>query len=196
MEKGRLENIETLIIGGSAGSLEVILSVLPELKKNLSVAIIIVLHRKVSFDSTLADLFATKTKIPVKEADEKEPVAAGHIYIAPADYHLLIEQEKSFSLDYSEKILYSRPAIDVTFQTGSIAYGQALAALLLSGANTDGTEGLYEIQRGGGIIAVQDPEDAEIDYMPRQALLRLTPDFILKATEIAAFINTLGPGKT
>ena len=185
------QHIEALIIGGSAGSLEVILQILPKLRKGLSFAIIIVLHRKSSLDSTLAGLLSSRTVLPVKEAEEKEPILPGNIYIAPADYHLLIENDCSFSLDFSEKILYSRPAIDATFQTAADVYRQHLAGILLSGANADGASGLLSIQKAGGITLVQDPTDAEINYMPNQALARLKPDYILGKSKLAEFINNL-----
>ncbi len=185
------QRIEALIIGGSAGSLEVILQMLPKLRKALSFAIIIVIHRKSSLDSTLTGLLSSRTILPVKEAEEKEPILPGNIYIAPADYHLLIESDRSFSLDFSEKILYSRPAIDATFQTAADVYRQHLAGVLLSGANADGASGLLSIQKAGGITLVQDPADAEINYMPNQALARLRPDYILSKSNLAEFINSL-----
>jgi two-component system chemotaxis response regulator CheB len=132
-----MQPIELLIIGGSAGSLEVIMKAFPELQ-NLPFAIIIVLHRKRNTDTALIDLLAARTRIPVIEAAEKESIANGNLYIAPADYHLLIESDRTFSLDFSEKINFSRPCIDVTFQTAAETYKDTLACLLLSGASADG----------------------------------------------------------
>ncbi|MGY0039472.1 chemotaxis protein CheB [Pedobacter sp. NJ-S-72] len=113
-----MEKCEALIIGGSAGSLDVLLKVLPALDDTLSFPIIIVVHRKHGADSLLPELLSGRTDLIVKEIDEKEPIRAGTIYVAPSDYHTLIEKDKSFSLDYSEKINYSRPAIDATFHGG------------------------------------------------------------------------------
>jgi two-component system, chemotaxis family, protein-glutamate methylesterase/glutaminase len=182
---------EILIIGGSAGSLEVILRALPILKIPLLISIVIVLHRKNNSDSTLTNLFQAKTSIPVKEAEEKEPIRAGHIYIAPADYHLLIEKDRTFSLDYSEKIHFSRPSIDLTFQTAAETYRESMAGLLLSGANADGVEGLELIKLTGGITAIQNPKTAGVSYMPQQALDKLEPDYILDIEQVADFINGL-----
>ena len=182
---------EILVIGGSAGSLEVILYALPLLKNPLPISIIIVLHRKNNSDSTLTNLFKAKTRIPVKEAEEKEVIRAGHIYIAPPDYHLLIEKNRTFSLDYSEKVHFSRPSIDLTFQTAAETYRESLAGLLLSGANADGAEGLELIKLTGGIVAVQNPKTAEVSYMPQQALNKLEPDYILDIKQVADFINGL-----
>lgn len=182
---------EILVIGGSAGSLEVILYALPLLKNPLPISIIIVLHRKNNSDSTLTNLFKAKTRIPVKEAEEKEVIRAGHIYIAPPGYHLLIEKNRTFSLDYSEKVHFSRPSIDLTFQTAAETYRESLAGLLLSGANADGAEGLELIKLTGGMVAVQNPKTAEVSYMPQQALDKLEPDYILDIKQVADFINGL-----
>ena len=182
---------EVLVIGVSAGSLEVILHALPLLKNPLPISIIIVLHRKNNSDSTLTNLFKAKTRIAVKEAEEKEIIRAGHIYIAPPDYHLLIEKDRTFSLDYSEKVHFSRPSIDLTFQTAAETYRESLAGLLLSGANADGAEGLELIKLTGGKVAVQNPKTAEVSYMPQQALDKLEPDYILDIKQVADFINGL-----
>lgn len=180
-----------LIIGGSAGSLEVLLKVLPSLNPLLSFPIIIVIHRKPDADSLLPDLLSSRTSLKVKEADEKEPIQAGTIYIAPSDYHLLIEQDYTFSLDYSEKINFSRPAIDATFQTAAEVYKEKLVCILLSGSNSDGVDGLKSAKIWGGIAAVQDPESAQVPYMPAQAMKHVKIDRILPIETMAEFINLL-----
>ena len=191
MEKDGLKKVEAILIGGSAGSLDVILRMLPDLRGDLSCSIVIILHRSTTVDNTLVDLLSSRTALMVKEAEEKEKILPGIIYIAPPDYHLLVEDDRSFSLDFSEKILYSRPAIDVTFQTAADVYKSSLVAVLLSGANADGSEGLVAVQDAGGLTIVQDPADAEINYMPHQALLKMSPDYILKKADLAGFINRL-----
>lgn len=190
MEKSKIARpAKMLVIGGSAGSIEVILQVLPKLKKDLDFPIVIVLHRKSSSDSSLSDLFSTRTSIPVKEVDDKEAIENGIIYLAPADYHLLIEKNKSFSLDFSEKVSYSRPSIDVTFESASDIYGKNLSCLLLSGANSDGVEGLRITKKNGGQIAVQDPATAEAPFMPQHAINKGNVELVLKPLEIVGFIN-------
>ena len=179
---------ELLLIGGSAGSLEVLMQLLPRLDKNLALAIVIVLHRKPG-ESLLAELLKEKISWPVKEADEKERIEKNNVYIAPSDYHLLIEKTKTFSLDFSEKVHYSRPSIDVSFETAAEAYGSKLIGLLLSGANADGTAGISEIKKYGGMTIVQDPEEASVSYMPSQAIAQTKVDYIAKTTEIAQIIN-------
>lgn len=193
MEKDILKDMEKMVvIGGSAGSLKVILHILSELKTWLEIPVVIVLHRKNDFQSNLAELLASKTGMKVKEAEDKEAIKPGIVYLAPADYHLLVEKDHTFSLDDSEKINYSRPSIDVTFQTAADAYGAGLTGLLLSGANADGVDGLIEIKACKGTIAVQDPATAQVPYMPQQALDRMQVDRILKIEEMASLINELG----
>lgn len=190
-ENGIMKNCNALIIGGSAGSLDVLLKVLPVLDAALSFPIVIVIHRKHGADSLLPDLLSSRTKLNVKEVDEKEPLKAGFIYIAPSDYHLLIERDMTFSLDYSEKINYSRPSIDVTFQTAAEVYKETLACLLLSGSNADGVNGLKSVKEWGGLALIQDPNTAQVAYMPAQAQLNVNIDKVLKIQEMGEFLNTL-----
>lgn len=182
---------KAVVIGGSAGSLEVLLKVLPILKPNLDFPIIIIVHRKQGMDSLLTDLLNNKTALKVKEADEKEIIKDGTIYIAPSNYHLLVEKDFTFSLDYSEKINYSRPAIDATFQSAALAYEDGLVGLLLSGSNADGVNGLITINKYGGVSLVQEPKSAQVSYMPDQAILRANVSAILKIEEMANYINSL-----
>lgn len=180
-----------LVIGGSAGSLEVLIKVLPMLHKFTGFALVIVLHRKNSDDNLLEGLISLKTKIPVKEIEDKTPLEAGNIYVAPADYHLLFEKDGLLGLDVSDKINYSRPSIDVVFQSAADAYGSAVVGILLSGANADGSEGLETIKAEGGRVVVQDPATAEMPYMPQYALGHLEPHYVLSPDEITLFINGL-----
>jgi two-component system chemotaxis response regulator CheB len=193
MEEAHLKHrFKTVIIGGSAGSLTVLFEVLPVLDPNLKTSIILVLHRKNSGDSSLSDLLSSKTVLPVKEIDDKDPVLPGTIYLAPADYHVLIEKNYYFSLDVSEKINFSRPSLDVTFESAADAFGTSLTAILLSGSNNDGTAGLKAVQEAGGMIIVQKPETANMAYMPQHAINNLSVDYILDTKEISSFINSLG----
>jgi len=180
-----------LVIGGSAGSLEVLLEVLPLLNTNLLFPVVLILHRRATQENTLIRLLASKTKLPVKEAEEKEVMQKGHIYIAPADYHLLIEKDHTFSLDCSEKINYSRPSIDVTFESAAEVMGEKLIAVLLSGANADGTNGLRAVKQYGGMTVVQDPDNAEVAYMPKSAIDAQLADHVLTAKQLIDFINRL-----
>jgi len=186
-----MNKCDALIIGGSAGSLDVLLKVLPELNPALSFPIIIVVHRKHGADSLLPELLAGRTRLIVKEIDEKEPILAGTVYVAPSDYHTLIEKDRSFSLDCSEKINYSRPAIDATFQTAAEVYRDKLVCLLLSGSNADGVNGLISVKAWGGTTVIQDPKTAQVAYMPQQAATFAKIDYTLAIEDMAEFINLL-----
>lgn len=191
MEEGKIIAGKVVIIGGSAGSLEVLLKILPGLTAIPSFALVIVLHRKSGEDATLEELIAVKTAIPVKEVEDKVLLEAGYIYIAPADYHLLFEKNGELSLDISEKVHYSRPSIDVSFESAADAYGQAVTAILLSGANADGTHGLKIVKEAGGATVVQKPESAEVPFMPANAIENMQVDYILDAEGLLAFIRDL-----
>ncbi|SMC66146.1 chemotaxis protein CheB [Moheibacter sediminis] len=180
-----------LLIGGSAGSINVLMQVLPFIETDISFPIVIVLHRKPHPQSALDDLLATSTQIPVLEAEDKTELEIGKIYLVPPDYHLLFENESIISLDASEKINYSRPSIDVTFESAARVFGSKACALLLSGGNGDGVEGLRNISLHHGKIFVQDPLTAEVDYMPRKAVETLTELVILPPKLMAKYINEL-----
>lgn len=192
MEKNKIIiGCKVVIIGGSAGSLEVLMRIFPRLSTIQSFAIVIVLHRKSSEDRMLEELFALKTEIPVKEVEDKTPLKPGAIYIAPSDYHLLFEKNGLLSLDISEKINFSRPSIDVSFESAADVYGPSLVGILLSGANADGTEGLIAIKNAGGKIIVQNPDTSKMPFMPRNAILNTSPDFILEEEEIFELISMI-----
>lgn len=190
MAKGSLK-YKLIAIGGSAGSLDVILKIISNASAYSNIFYIIILHRKSDAESILESLFSSRTKLTVKEVEDKDSIHTGYIYIAPADYHLLLEDKKNFSLDSSEKILYSRPSIDVTFESIAEVYGSFAIGVLLSGANADGAKGLSAMKKAGGFTIVQDPESAEVDYMPRQAIEQLHPDAIVHADEIPLFLSNL-----
>ena len=183
--------IKMLVIGGSAGSLDVLMDVLPKLRKDIDFPIVIILHRKKDSESLLADLLSSRSPLPVNEIEDKQPILPGVIYLAPPDYHVLIEKNDTFSLDVSEKVNFSRPSIDVSFESASDAYPDAIAGLLLSGANADGTEGLKCIQEKNGLVIVQQPGTADVAYMPQQAINEIKVDAILNKEEIASYINNL-----
>lgn len=149
MAQGTLTE-KLVVIGGSAGSLDALLKILPCVKSSFKPAIVLVLHRKAASDNILADLLSFKTPLPVKEIDDKDSILPGNVYIVPADYHVLFEADRTFALDDSEKINYSRPSIDVVFQSAAAVYGKHLVGILLSGANADGTEGMLSVMHHGG----------------------------------------------
>ncbi len=184
-------NFKVVVIGGSAGSLEAILKIVSGLTYQQQAVFIIIVHRKNDGDSILADLLTSKTMLPVKEVEDKEPLIPGTVYIAPSNYHLLVENEQEFSLDGSEKIHYSRPSIDVCFESVAEVFGGRTIGVLLSGANADGAKGLKKIKANGGFTIVQDPATADVGYMPQQAINEKGVDKILRADEMADFIKAL-----
>ncbi|KGO79160.1 chemotaxis protein CheB [Flavobacterium beibuense] len=196
MEESKIiSGCKALLIGGSAGSLEVLIEVLPKLEQLKSFALIIVLHRKSGEDNLLENLISIKTAIPIMEVEDKVPVEPGYIYIAPSDYHLLFEKDETISLDTSEKVNYSRPSIDVAFESAADVYGPSLAAILLSGANADGTAGLQAIKEAGGVTVVQKPESAEVAYMPGYAIENMSPDLVLDIRQILEFVKNINTSK-
>lgn len=192
MEESKIiSGCKLVIIGGSAGSLNALMQILPEMTKLNNFAMVIVVHRKSTDDQTLEELIALKSNIPLKPVEDKAPLLPGFIYIAPSNYHLLFEKNETLSLDISEKINYSRPSIDVSFESASEIYGESLVGILLSGSNTDGTYGLKAIKAAGGTIAVQNPLAADMPFMPNNAILYTDPDFVLNNEELLTFISTI-----
>lgn len=191
MAEDKLGYPKIVAIGGSAGSLDVIFKIVEALPGDMNASLVIVIHRKNSAGNILVDLLSTKTSLPVKEVEDKEVLLHGRIYIAPPDYHLLIENERSFSLDSSEKINYSRPSIDVTFESVAAVFGKAVVGVLLSGASADGAIGLQDIKLAGGYTIAQDPASADMAYMPQQAISFGQVDAVVAGNEIPAFIHRL-----
>ena len=180
-----------VLIGGSAGSLQALFRILDSLRLNYPFPVLLVLHRQSNQDSMLQDLLSTRTDLIPREIEEKDPLKPGYIYICPADYHVLIEKEESFSLDVSEKENFSRPSLDVVFRSAAEVFTNRVIAVLLSGANADGAEGLLYVKELGGLSIVQDPADAAVSHMPEQALKLFKPDHILSADSIGLLLNEL-----
>lgn len=191
MAQKQLDRTKLVVIGGSSGSLEVLMKILPQLKKDFPVPVIVILHRNTTADSALTELLASRTILSVKEADDKEMLLPGYLYIAPPDYHLLMEADGSISLDDSEKVHYCRPSIDVSFISAAVAYKEGAIAILLSGANADGAEGIRTIKESGGYTVVQEPEEASVAYMPEQALLTNAVDVIKNSEQITVLLNSI-----
>lgn len=185
------QNTELIVIGGSAGSLQVIIEMIKNLDSRLSIPVVLVVHRKAHSGNILQTLLQQFTDLPVVEIEDKAEIQNHTLYIAPADYHLLFEDKKNISLDSSEKMNYSRPSIDVTFRSAAEIYGENLVGVLLSGANADGVEGLQYIKGNNGKVWIQDPETAEVDYMPKHAVEEIEYDLIIEPGNLAYYINQL-----
>lgn len=178
-----------VIIGGSAGSMKPLLVLLETLPEKFRAAIVLVVHRQRNVPSKLDELFSQHAQTPIIEPDDKEPVLPGHIYLAPQNYHLLLEKEGTFALEYSEPVCFSRPSIDVTLQSAALTGVAGLLAILLSGANADGTEGIGAVLRAGATALIQLPESAEFPVMPAGALRHNPGVQSLRITDISLYLN-------
>ncbi|RKR82690.1 two-component system chemotaxis response regulator CheB [Mucilaginibacter gracilis] len=185
----RLSAAEVVILGGSAGSFTPIFNIIKMLPQTYNKAIVIVIHRGKNNFSDIENLFGDNCRILVSEITDKDKITGGHVYIAPANYHTLFEKRKTFALDVSEQVWYSKPSIDVTFESAADAYGDKCAAILLSGANQDGASGLLKLRNKGALTIVQRPTDAEIGIMPQAAVDINAGEFILTSSEILKLIS-------
>lgn len=183
-----MEKKELVIIGGSAGSIEVLLKIIPHLPANYALPILIVVHRKLVEGNLLEGVFKSKCTIDVIEAEDKMPLLPSKVYLAPAGYHLLIEKEHTIALDSSEKVKYSRPNIDVSMFSVARVFKNKVVAVLLSGANEDGSLGMKKIHDEGGITIVQTPDTALIPVMPEGVLKLFKPDHVCDPEDIATLL--------
>lgn len=183
--------MELLIIACSAGGMTVLMDLLASLSEDINFAVLVIVHRNDKYQSSLEQMAQQRCVLCVKSAEEKERLSPGIIYFAPAGYHLLIEKDKSVSLDISEPIHYCRPSIDVSMQSAAEVYHRSLVAILLSGANRDGAEGMLAVSKYGGITLVQDPDYAEVDIMPRAAIATGAITSILSNEQLKAYCANL-----
>ncbi len=175
---------EAIVIGVSSGGLNALNVIFSNLPQDFSLPIIIVQHVSPRSNNKWIKLLNDKTNLQMKEADEKEKIENAAIYIAPPNYHLLIEKDKTFSLTIDERVNYARPSIDVLFESAAEAYKDKLIGIILTGSNADGTAGLKRIKEYGGLTIAQDPATAESGYMPASAIAAVKPDHILCLEEI------------
>ncbi len=158
-----------ILIGGSAGSLPVVMRLLTDMPLIFSASVVIVLHRLKNAASDMDQLLSRIAGLTIEEPDDKTKLEPGRIYLAPANYHLLADEDDTISLDYSEPELHSRPSINITFVSFAAMYGSRVTALLLSGSNSDGAAGLKAVLEHNGSAVVQDPRDCEYPAMPEYA---------------------------
>jgi two-component system, chemotaxis family, protein-glutamate methylesterase/glutaminase len=166
-------SLEAVAVGGSAGALDALTALLAGLPAGWRTSILLVVHIRPEPPSLLPDVLAARTRLDVREARDKEPIAPATIYVAPPDYHLLVERERTLSLSRDPAVHYTRPAIDILFESAASAFGPSLAGVLLTGANADGARGLAAIRAAGGRVAVQDPATAVSPVMPAAGLAAL-----------------------
>lgn len=178
-----------VVMGTSTGGLHALTRLLSGLPANFPLPIAIVQHRSRDSDERLSLLLGGASLVPVYEAEDKQPLQSPGVYLGPPDYHLLIELD-SVALSTEEPVAYSRPSIDVLFESAAYSRGSGVIGVLLTGANQDGTRGLQRIKERGGYVIVQNPDSAESAFMPKHAVKNLLPDRVLNLEQIAAELIT------
>jgi len=189
---------EAIVIGVSSGGMNALKFIFSVLPSGFSIPIIIVQHISAHSNNEWIELLNEKSNLIVKEADEKEKIESGKVYVAPANYHLLIETDKTFSLTIDEYVNYARPSIDVLFESAADAYREKLIGIMLTGSNNDGAKGIKRIKELGGMVIIQDPKTAESSTMPAAAIATclsgrqgVEPDYILSLEKIVQLLTKL-----
>jgi two-component system, chemotaxis family, protein-glutamate methylesterase/glutaminase len=181
-----------IVIGASAGGIASIKALLQPLPHNFPAPIIIVQHVFQGIDPRLhrdwLNYYNSQLNLKVKEAEVYEPILPSTVYFAPPGYHLVVEPDKSFSINVDERVNYSRPSIDVLFETAADVFGKKLVGIILSGNNIDGAQGLLRIKQVGGLTIVQNPEETEFSVMPQNAMLITNPHYVLNISEITRIL--------
>lgn len=178
-----------VVIGASAGAIQALGEILPQLPAEFPLPILIVVHVPPDRHNILAPLFAKKCRMTVCEAEDKQPALPGTVYFAPSDYHLLLEVEGTLAVSSDEPVMHSRPSIDVLFESAADAFGAALVAVVLTGANADGALGLKAIADAGGTVLVEDPAEAYADAMPLAALRLVPAARVMTRADIARYLR-------
>lgn len=187
----RRAGYDAIVVGGSSGAIDALVRMLPALPATLRATMLVVLHLPRDRRSLLADIFRQRCTLPMQEAQDKDAIAPGTVYFAPPDYHLLVDAGPSLALSVDAPVHYSRPSIDVLFESAADEYGERLVGILLSGANEDGARGLAAIGAAGGLVVVQDPATAPMAAMPQAALARGTAHHVLTPSGIADLLADL-----
>ncbi|MFN2515786.1 MAG: chemotaxis protein CheB [Pyrinomonadaceae bacterium] len=181
---------EIVVLGTSTGGLKALQILLAGLPEEFPLPVAIVQHRGKDSESGLCDFLRQSSSLPVTEPEDKEPVLPGHVYLAPRDYHLLIEN-RSFALSTDWPVSYARPSIDVLFESAADEYEERAIGVILTGANQDGSRGLGKIKARGGVTLVQDPAFAACPEMPQAAIAQTEVDWVLPLEEIAPRLEEL-----
>ncbi|HYP29932.1 MAG TPA: chemotaxis protein CheB [Blastocatellia bacterium] len=184
---------ELIVVGASLGGFHALEMLLGGLPPNFSLPVVIVQHRSSDSDDLLAVLLKRKTRLPVVEVEDKQAIMPGQVYIAPANYHLLVE-EGHFALSTEPPVEFARPSIDVLFESAAEAFRERVIGVLLTGSNRDGAQGMARIKECGGITLVQDPASAESGRMPEAAIAASEIDRVLPLPEIATFLIDISTG--
>lgn len=180
---------ELIAVGASAGGVQAFEKILSGLKPDFEVPLVFLIHLPAQSRIDFQTVFARVISRRVHEVEDKMPIEREHIYFAPPAYHTQIEKEGYFSLSMDSPVQYSRPSIDVLFESMAVAFGEKSVGVLLTGANEDGARGLRHIQESGGLTIVQDPETAEMPTMPTAALRMMEPTYVAPLSEIVQILN-------
>jgi two-component system chemotaxis response regulator CheB len=186
---------EAIVIGVSAGGMKALKTIFSSLLPDFALPVIIAQHRYPGTDNYLEKILDAQCQITVRQAEEKEKIEPGIIFIAPSNYHLLVEDDRTFSMSLEGRVNFARPSIDLLFNSAADVYGPKLIGIILTGANNDGSKGLKTIKERGGLTIVQDPETAEADSMPMAAIAKTKVDYIISLYEIGNFLNKIACGK-
>jgi two-component system chemotaxis response regulator CheB len=178
------EDFDAVVVGASAGGVEALQALLRSVARGFKAPLLVVLHLPPDRPSALAELLARECVLPVAEALDKQPAAPGTVVLAPPNYHLLVEPQRTLALSIDPPVQYSRPAIDLLFESAAVAYGRRLLAIVLTGASSDGAAGAAAVRRRGGRVWVQDPRDAVMPAMPVAALEQAGADEVLALAEM------------
>ena len=185
-----VEKVDAILLGGSAGSYETIAGLLSVMDAAVMPPVIVVLHRMRNVDSHIIELLRNRTGCKnIVEADEKQAILPGMTYVAPANYHLLVEDDRTFCLDNSAPVHYCRPSIDVTFESASLIYGSGTVGILLSGSNEDGSYGMKCIEQKGGVTIIQDPEGVPFKTMLLSCIRMLSKPRIYSLADIQTYLR-------
>lgn len=186
------ERYRAIAIGASAGAVQALLTILPALPVGFPLPILVVVHIPPDRANMLVPLLQSKCRVTVKEAEDKEPIEGGVVYLAPPDYHLLVETDQGLALSSDEPVNFSRPSIDVLFESAADAFGANLVGVILTGANHDGSAGLRAVQAAGGMAIVQDRTEAYATAMPDAAMLACPTAHVMTINAITAYLTRLG----
>ncbi|MCE3227902.1 MAG: chemotaxis protein-glutamate methylesterase [Bacteroidetes bacterium] len=182
---------KAIVMGCSAGGLSLMKELLPALPSDFTLPIIIVQHISANSDNIWVHLLNTMSRLHIKEINEKDLIQPGNVYVAPPNYHVLVENDETFSLSVDEKVNYARPSIDVLFESASHVYKDQLIGIVFTGSNHDGAAGLRKIKEGGGLTIVQEPSTAEYSSMPLAAIAATKTDHILPLEKIIPLLINL-----
>lgn len=186
---------QAVAIGVSTGGVQALKTVLGRLPHDFPLPLLVVQHISPEAGNGMARLLAGMCSVRVKEADEQDVMRPGTVYLAPPNYHLLVERGGTLALSADRPVSFARPSVDVLFESAATVFGAGLIAVVLTGANYDGSQGARVVKQWGGTVVVQDPDDAEARQMPEAALAATTVDHVVPLADLAALLVRLAAGR-